>query len=86
MKDTPSSCSVCDCCHEKQHNSIHKICGEKFCGIENKDVDRYCESGCKPKWCPLKQINDNHKILNEEEYLFWKLGVAFTQKWYEKIR
>lgn len=81
VKDIPNSCSVCDCCHEKSYNQRKKICGKKFCGIENEDVDGYCESESKPKWCPLKQIDNNHKVLNEEEYLFWKLGVAFTQKW-----
>ena len=48
-------------CHEKPYDNRYKIEGEKFCGIENMDVNNYyCAYynglSVKPDWCPLKGI------------------------------
>ncbi len=53
--DTPEGCIRCDCCYTKDYDFRERIDGERICGIENTNVDDYCD--CinlrKPDWCPL---------------------------------
>ena len=64
--DTPKNCLRCDCCHSKDYDYQKSIDGEKFCGIENMNVDDYCDyvNPRKPDWCPLKEIpKEKEKIV-----------------------
>ena len=56
--NTPLSCFTCDCCHTKDYDYRKQIDSEKFCGIENRNVNDYCDyvNPRKPDWCPLKEI------------------------------
>lgn len=59
----PKSCFFCDCCHTKDYDNTYKIDGEKFCGIENMEVDFYYDHNLqnnvgRPNWCPLREIPD----------------------------
>ena len=55
----PRGCSYCDCCHTKDYDSRRKIDGEKFCGIEDMEIDyRLYNNDGKPNWCPLREIPD----------------------------
>ena len=61
VMDMPDSCFRCDCCHENPYNSKYRIEGEKFCGIEDIEVDKYYDSfyseePMRPSWCPLKEL------------------------------
>lgn len=73
--DMPDSCFHCDCCHEKPYDNRYKIEGEKFCGIEDMEVDKYYDSfysekSMRPSWCPLKELptkeNGEMKIRSDE--------------------
>ena len=87
VKELPGSCSLCDCCHTKPYDSKFKIDGEKFCGILNEDVEVYYHHGNgRPEWCPLREIPNEHKELNVEEYEFGNLGLAFTNGWNACVR
>lgn len=59
----PKSCFYCDCCHTKDYDGRYKFDGEKFCGIENIEVDNYYdhneETGSRPNWCPLRELPNN---------------------------
>ena len=61
VESLPRSCFYCDCCHTKEYDSRRKIDGEKFCGIENMEVNYYYDHNLydnngRPDWCPLKEI------------------------------
>lgn len=58
VEEVPQSCWFCDCCHTKDYDSRYKIDGDKFCGIENMEVNDYYETQRKPDWCPLREISD----------------------------
>lgn len=62
VEDLPKSCFYCDCCHTKDYDRRYKIDGEKFCGIENTEINYYKyyndETGCRPDWCPLIEIQN----------------------------
>ena len=60
VMDMPDSCFHCDCCHEKPYDRRYRIEGEKFCGIEDIEVNEYYDSfyseePMRPSWCPLKE-------------------------------
>lgn len=59
----PKSCFYCDCCHTKNYDSKYKFDGEKFCGIENIEVNNYYdhneETSSRPNWCPLRELPNN---------------------------
>lgn len=61
--DTPESCYYCDYCHTKDYDYMKQTDGEKFCGIENMNVDDFFnyENQRKPDWCPLKELPDKEK-------------------------
>ena len=87
VESLPRSCSYCDCCHTKEYDSRHKLDGEKFCGIENEDVEVFYYYGDgRPDWCPLKELPKKRKELSIEEYEFGKLGLAFTDGWNACLR
>ena len=91
VEDLPRSCFYCDCCHTKIYDNRYKIDGEHFCGIMdiNVDGDYYDYNDgicCRPDWCPLRKIPNEHKELNAEEYEFGNLGLAFTNGWNACIR
>lgn len=71
VESIPTSCFFCDCCHERSYDLRYKICGEKFCGIENMEVgdhydhNKYDNVG-RPKWCPLREL-PNHMVRFGEE-------------------
>lgn len=54
----PQSCFYCDCCHTKDYDSRYRFDGERFCGIENIEVDHYYDYDKvgRPDWCPLREI------------------------------
>lgn len=59
----PKSCFFCDCCHTKDYDRTYRIDGEKFCGIENMEVDYYYDHNLqnnvgRPNWCPLREVPD----------------------------
>lgn len=58
----PDSCFFCG--HAKSYDNRYEIDGKKFCGIKNMDVNEYFdhnkETGCRPNWCPLKEISDDY--------------------------
>ena len=61
VMDMPDSCFYCDCCHEKHYDNRYQIEGEKFCGIEDIEVDKYYDSfyseePMRPSWCPLRSL------------------------------
>ncbi len=67
VMDTPKSCFYCDCCHTRDYDPRYKIDGEKFCGIENENVDFYYRQAyednyVKPDWCPLKELPSKHRF------------------------
>lgn len=63
VESLPKSCFFCDCCHTKDYDNRYQVSGEKFCGIENMEVNDYYdhnkETGCRPNWCPLREIPDD---------------------------
>lgn len=70
--DTPEGCIRCDCCHTKYYDFRERIDGEKICGIENMNVDDYCDgiNLRKPDWCPLRDFPEKkceNKYYNEYE-------------------
>ena len=75
VEKLPSSCFYCDCCHARAFNPWERLDGEKFCGIENEDVDRYYKAAYddileRPDWCPLEEIPKSRKIFNNyDDYL-----------------
>lgn len=56
--DAPEGCIRCDCCHTKDYDFRERIDGEKICGIENMNVDDYCDgiNLRKPDWCPIRDL------------------------------
>lgn len=56
--DAQDGCIRCDCCHTKDYDFRERIDGEKICGIENMNVDDYCDgiNLRKPDWCPLRDL------------------------------
>ena len=71
VESLPTSCFFCDCCHERNYDIRYKICGEKFCGIENMEVGDYYDHNKydnvgRPKWCPLREL-PNHMVCFGEE-------------------
>lgn len=56
VESLPTSCLSCDCCHTKEYDNRYQFDGEKFCGIENMEVDYYYGRIDKPDWCPLHKI------------------------------
>ncbi len=64
--DTPEGCIRCDCCHTKDYDFRERIDGEKICGIENMNVDDYCDgiNLRKPDWCPLKDVPEKKSVPN----------------------
>ena len=66
VMDMPDSCFHCDCCHEKPYDNRYRIEGEKFCGIEDMEVDKYYDSfyseePMRPNWCPLKELPEKKR-------------------------
>ena len=76
VMDMPDSCFHCDCCHEKPYDNRYRIEGEKFCGIEDMEVDKYYDSFCskepmRPSWCPLKELltkESEEMTIRSDEY------------------
>ena len=76
VMDMPDSCFHCDCCHEKPYDNRYWIEGEKFCGIEDMEVDKYYDSFCskepmRPSWCPLKELptkESGEMTIRSDEY------------------
>lgn len=76
VMDMPDSCFHCDCCHEKPYDNRYRIEGEKFCGIEDMEVDKYYDSFCskepmRPSWCPLKELltkESGEMTIRSDEY------------------
>ena len=76
VMDMPDSCFHCDCCHEKPYYNRYRIEGEKFCGIEDMEVDKYYDSFCskepmRPSWCPLKELptkESGEMTIRSDEY------------------
>ena len=59
VEDIPSGCCYCDCCHTKDYDCRYKLDGEKFCGIEDLEIDKQFydfENPQRPNWCPLKAL------------------------------
>ena len=61
VEELPRSCFYCDCCHERYYDPRKRWEGNKFCGIEDIDVDKYYQAFYddileKPDWCPLEEI------------------------------
>ena len=61
VESLPRSCFYCDCCHEKEYDCRYKIEGDKFCAIENLEVNYYYDHNLqenvgRPNWCPLKEL------------------------------
>ena len=60
VESLPRSCFYCDCCHTKDFDYKYKIDGDKFCGIENMEVNDFYdynhETRRRPDWCPLREI------------------------------
>lgn len=65
VESLPKNCFYCDCCHTRDYDSRYRIDGEKFCGIENIEIDDCCDYD-RPDWCPLKKIPEDclSKIIN----------------------
>lgn len=69
VMDMPDCCFHCDFCHEKVYDRRYQIEGEKFCGIEDMEVDTYynsfySEEPMRPSWCPLKEMPEKMKYCN----------------------
>ena len=61
VEELPRSCFYCDCCHERYYDPRKRWEGNKFCGIEDIDVDKYYQAAYddileRPDWCPLECI------------------------------
>ena len=68
--DIPENCYYCDFCHTKDYDSRYKIDGEKICGIENVNVDNYCDIDfdsfvSRPDWCPIKSLSEYKDDINK---------------------
>ena len=76
VMDMPDSCFHCDCCHEKPYDNRYRIEGEKFCGIEDMEGDKYYDSDwskehMRPSWCPLKELptkESGEMTIRSDEY------------------
>ena len=69
VMDMPDSCFHCDMCHEKDYDIRYKIEGDKFCSIENVEVNDYyngfyVDKFVRPSWCPLKELPAKMKYSN----------------------
>ena len=70
ITDIPENCYYCDFCHTKDYDNIYRIDGEKFCGIENMNVDNYCDIDfdgfvSRPDWCPIKPLRQPIEVLKD---------------------
>ena len=66
VMDMPDCCFHCDFCHEKHYDRRYQIEGEKFCGIEDMEVDEYYDSfyseePMRPNWCPLRELPEKKR-------------------------
>lgn len=73
VMDMPDSCFHCDCCHEKPYDNRYRIEGDKFCGIEDMEVDNYYNSSyseepMRPNWCPLKELPEKSHTGKSDYY------------------
>lgn len=59
--DMPTTCFECRFCHEKLRDNHYDY---RFCGIEDMEVDEYCELCSKPDWCPLVEIRHSDEFNN----------------------
>jgi hypothetical protein len=80
VEELPRSCFYCDCCHERYYDSRKRWEGNKFCGIEDMDVDKYYQAFYedvleRPDWCPLEQI-PKKKTITLATYNAYKVGKA----------
>ena len=69
ITDIPENCYYCDFCHTKDYDSRYRLDGEKFCGIENINVDNYCDIDfdgfvSRPDWCPIKSLSECKDIFD----------------------
>ena len=90
VKSLPSSCFDCDCCHEKDYDSEYRICGEKFCGIENMEVDYYYDHNYenyvgRPNWCPLELLESYSGSLSEALKNYDLVECKITDEEFEKV-
>ena len=74
VMDMPSSCFYCDLCHTRDYDHRRKLDGNKFCGVEDLDVNEYYSASyddelIKPEWCPLKKL-PNRKNGNDELFMY----------------
>ena len=74
VMDMPKSCFYCDLCHTRDYNPRHKWDGDKYCGIEDLDVNKYYSAAyddelIKPEWCPLKKL-PNRKNGNDKLFMY----------------
>ena len=76
VMDMPDCCFHCDFCHEKAYDRRYQIEGEKFCCVEDIEVDKYynsfySEEPMRPSWCPLKELperEDGTTKIRSDEY------------------
>lgn len=66
LVDMPKSCFYCDYCHEKEYNRNYQIEGNKFCGLENMEVNDFYsyENLRRPDWCPIRELPDFQEVAN----------------------
>lgn len=67
VMDMPKSCFYCDLCHTRDYNPRHKWDGDKYCGIEDLDVNKYYSAAyddelIKPDWCPLIEAPEKYDM------------------------
>ena len=62
--DMPKSCYECMLCHEKPFDCRYVYCGDKFCGVENEEVNEFYNKNSKPDWCPLIEIRHSDEFNN----------------------
>lgn len=90
--DTPEGCVRCDCCHTKDYDFRERIDGEKICGIENMNVDDYCDgiNLRKPDWCPLrvlpekKDMEPGKTIIRAVQHEGWNMCIDKILKGIER--
>ena len=59
--DMPTTCFECKFCQERLRDDYYD---SRFCGIEDVEVDEYCELCSKPDWCPLVEIKYSDEFCN----------------------
>lgn len=84
ITDMPDGCSYCDFCHVRDYDHRYKIDGDKYCCIEDIDVNDYYdyENPRKPSWCPLIPLPEkryDNKVYREDDWFMTNPISTLTQ-------